>query len=198
LQGDHSIRALNGMWFCHTRPQNVDLFYLPYGLRQDRIARWLTGTVSAQRAATAAQKIATRGEIGGSGWSIGRLNLDANEKTLIAVRSPLRRWHHCEKSGWICAGQWNQRYPASCHNDGKADCSVAVIGVTRIRDWARLGSARWCSADSRRISVRAFPRGEGLHPRRRQPRSRATPITIAPVRHSRRTAFAVRPRLTTT
>jgi hypothetical protein len=91
LQGDHSIRALNGMWFCHTRPEDVDLFYLPYGLRQDRIARWLTGTVSAQRAATAAQKIATRGEIGGSGWSIGRLNLDANEKTLIAVRSPLRR-----------------------------------------------------------------------------------------------------------
>jgi hypothetical protein len=70
LQGDHSIRALNGMWFCHTRPEDIDLFYLPYGLRQDRIARWLTGTVSAQRAATAAQKIATRGEIGGSGWSI--------------------------------------------------------------------------------------------------------------------------------
>ena len=81
----------DALWFCHTRPEDVDLFYLPYSLRQDRIARWLTGTVSAQRAATAAQKIATRGEIGGSGWSIGRLNLDANEKTLIAVRSPLRR-----------------------------------------------------------------------------------------------------------
>ena len=72
------------MCFCHTRPEDVDLFYLPYGLRQDRIARWLTGTVSAQRAATVAQKIATRGEIGGSGWSIGHLNLDANEKTLIS------------------------------------------------------------------------------------------------------------------
>src|SRR5262245_2877177 len=34
------------MWFCHTRPEDVDLFYLPYGLRQDRIARWLTGTVT--------------------------------------------------------------------------------------------------------------------------------------------------------
>jgi hypothetical protein len=49
------------------------------------MARWLTGTVSAQRAATAAQKIATRGEIGGSGWSIGGLNLDANRSPFASA-----------------------------------------------------------------------------------------------------------------
>src|ERR1700745_3683524 len=98
LQGDHSIRALNGMWFCHTRPEDVDLFlltyfYLPFFTYltvcgRNRIARWLTGTISAQRAATAAQKIATRGEMRGTSWFIGRPSSDANEQTLIAVRSP--------------------------------------------------------------------------------------------------------------
>jgi len=86
---------------------------------------------------------------------------------------------------------------ANENSDTRLPAITTGSGLFGRRDWARLGSARWWSADSRRISVRAFPRGEGLHPRRRQPRSRA-PITIAPVRHSRRTAFAVRPRLTTT
>jgi len=48
-----------------------------------------------------------------------------------------------------------------------------------------------------RFGSRISARRRG-HPRRRQPRSRATSITIAPAGHSRRTAFAVRPRLTTT
>src|SRR5262249_17849941 len=137
------------MWFCHNRPEDVDLFYLPYGLRQDRIARWLTGTVSGQRAATAAQKIATRGEIGGSGWSIGCLNLDANEKTLIAVRSPK------DHSGVdIIAERAPEYVPANENSDTRVPAITTqkrtvrspLLGAdavwTRIRDWARLGSAR--------------------------------------------------------
>jgi len=74
-----------------------------------------------------------------------------------------------------------------------------TTGKRTVRDFATGGSGRWRSADSKRISVRAFLRGERLYPRPRQPRSGATPITIAitPVRHRRRTAFAVWPRLTT-
>jgi len=57
----------------------------------------------------------------------------------VRRRGSLGRWHHCEKSGWICPAQWKQRYPASSHNDGEADCSVAAIGGQCGRDWARWG-----------------------------------------------------------
>jgi hypothetical protein len=44
--------------------------------------------MSAQRAAIAAQKIATRGEMSGIRLVHRAPDLDANEETLIAVRSP--------------------------------------------------------------------------------------------------------------
>src|SRR5262245_53129912 len=57
LQADHSIRALNGMWFWHTRPEDVDLFFTYLTVcGRNRIARGLTGRMSAQAGATAAQK----------------------------------------------------------------------------------------------------------------------------------------------
>ncbi|HEU4356870.1 MAG TPA: hypothetical protein VFR54_00285, partial [Xanthobacteraceae bacterium] len=45
-----------------SRRQVGRLFYLPYGLRQEPHRPLADGQISAQRAATAAQKIATRGE----------------------------------------------------------------------------------------------------------------------------------------
>jgi hypothetical protein len=44
--------------------------------------------MSAQQAATAVQKIATRGEMSGIRLVHRAPNLDANKETLIAVRSP--------------------------------------------------------------------------------------------------------------
>jgi hypothetical protein len=87
--------------------------------------------MSAQRAATAAQKLRRVARLAGSGWSNGRPNLEANEETLIAIRLPkvlTPALTLLRKEQLNMCRPMKQRCPASSHNDGEADCSVAAIG----------------------------------------------------------------------